>query len=258
MHQVVDHTKNIIEVNDVSFTYPGEKCQALCNVSLNIHQGDYLGIIGPNGGGKTTFLKLILGLLKPDQGSIKIFGSNISDFGNWEKIGYVPQKAVDFDINFPATVAEIVMMGRYAHLGLFKWPGREDRRLTKEALEHVDMQDYKNKLIGNLSGGQQQRVLIARALAGEPEIIFLDEPTAGVDPEAQGKFYTLLRKLNKDLGITLVVISHDVDVVAHEVTEMAFINSNLIYDDNPKEFLKNSSLNTLYGKDVKIIEHKHH
>lgn len=255
----LDHSKNIIEIKDVFFSYSGEeKNDVLTKINLNVHQGDYLGIIGPNGGGKTTLIKLILGLLKPQRGTIKMFGKNIADFKDWPKIGYVPQKATSFDNNFPATVGEVVMMGRYPHLGLFRWPGKEDKTAVKTALGYVDMEDFQNRLIGNLSGGQQQRVLIARALAAEPEVIFLDEPTAGVDLETQEKFYKLLQKLNGELGITLVVISHDIDVVAHEVTELAFINKELIYENNPKEFLKNSALNKLYGHSVKIIEHNYH
>lgn len=256
MFQKLDHSKNIIEIQDVSFAYT--ESEVLTKINLNIHQGDYIGIIGPNGGGKTTLIKLILGLLKPSKGIIKIFDKDVADFTDWPKIGYVPQKATSFDNNFPATVREVVMMGRYPKLGLFHWPGKEDRNQVKIALNHVDMQDYESRLIGNLSGGQQQRVLIARALAAEPEVIFLDEPTAGIDVETQEKFYELLQKLNKELGITLVVISHDVDVVAHEVTELAFINKTLSYENNPKEFLKNSGLNKVYCRSVKIIGHNYH
>lgn len=252
---IVDHSINIVEVRNVSFSYDGQ--EALGDVLLNIHRGDYLGIIGPNGSGKTTLLKIIIGLLKPSSGSVRLFGQDATDFHEWSKIGYVPQKATHFDPNFPATALEVVSMGRYARLGILKLPSSHDQELVKEALEKVGMADFSNTLIGDLSGGQQQRVLIARALASEPEILFLDEPTVGVDINAQEQFYGLLRKLNKDLSLTLVLVSHDIDVVAHETTEVACLNRTLVYHGTPKEFIKEKNLARLYGKGVKFIVHGH-
>src|SRR5258708_37475911 len=194
MHQV-DHSKNIIEVSDVSFSYGHQ--EVLDHISLDVHLGDYLGIIGPNGGGKTTLLKIILGLLPNYSGSVKLFGTDIRHFKDWSKIGYVPQKATNFDVNFPATVEEIVAMGRYGRLGLFRFPSKEDAKIVALAIENVGMSAFKHSLIGNLSGGQQQRVFIARALASDPEIIILDEPTVGVDSNTQREFYALLHTLNQ-------------------------------------------------------------
>lgn len=251
----VDHTKNIIEVNNVSFAYSEEVI--LKDITLNIHQGDYVGLIGPNGGGKTTLLKIMLGLLKPKQGTVKLFGQPIEKFNNWSKIGYVPQKAVNFDVKFPATVQEVVMMGRYGKRGLFHRITQEDKQVVQKVLEQVDMLDFNNRLIGDLSGGQQQRVFIARALATEPEVVFLDEPTVGVDVQTQEHFYDLLKKLNTQLNLTLVLVSHDIDVIAHEATELACINQNLVYHGTPKEFIKGDYIKNLYGKEVKFILHDH-
>lgn len=230
----VDHSKNIIELRGVSFTY-GEEL-ALEDINLAIHQGDYLGVVGPNGGGKTTMLKIMLGLLKPQNGEVLLFGQPIGKFKEWWRIGYVPQKAVNFDVKFPATVEEIVLMGRFGKRGLLRWMTKEDKNKALWSLEQVGMSEYKDRLIGNLSAGQQQRVFIARALAGEPEVIFLDEPTAGVDTESQEKFYELLRKLNTDLDLTLVLISHDIGVIASEATEMAHVNRKLTYHGSSEEF----------------------
>lgn len=232
----VDHTKNIIELRNICFAY-NHKPWVLKDINLDIHQGDYLGIIGPNGGGKTTLLKIILGLLKPSEGIVKLFGTDIQTFKDWYKIGYVAQKAVNFDANFPLTVEEAVAQGRYGKLGLFKILDKKDKTIIKKSLEEVEMWEFKNQIIGDLSGGQQQRVFIARALAAQPEVIFLDEPTAGVDEQTQKKFYHLLKKLNKDLDLTLVLISHDTGIIAHETTEMACVNKTLIYDANPKNFI---------------------
>lgn len=254
----VDHTKNIIEVKNVSFSYfPGTP--AVHDVNLNIHEGDYLGIIGPNGGGKSTLLKLIVGILKPDIGNITIFGSPLEQFKDWPLVGYVSQKAADTtDPLFPATVKDIVSMGRYSKRGLFHGLTSEDKRKIDQAIEHVGMTEFKNRLIGNLSGGQEQKVFIARALAQEPKVIFLDEPTSGVDEASQEQFYQLLRKLNRELGITLVLISHDIDVVTKEVTEVAAINQKIVYYGSAKDFIKEEHHDALYHKGLKFIHHEGH
>lgn len=248
-------TQTIIELQDVSFSYNSEK--VLDNISLQIHKGDYLGIIGPNGGGKTTLLKIILGLLTPTQGSILLFGTPLARFKDWKKIGYVPQKATNFEHNFPATVEEVVAMGRYVDKRPFQMLGAADQNYISQALREVDMIDLKDRNISELSGGQQQRVFIARSLAAQPEILFLDEPTVGVDVETQKQFYALLKKLNEHLGLTLVLVSHDIDVIVHETTEVACVNKTLVYETNPKDLLNHQSLQRTYGEQMQYIGHKH-
>ncbi len=243
--QNVDHSHTIIELSTVSFSYTNE--EVIKDISLQIHKGDYAGIIGPNGGGKSTLLKLMLGLLKPSAGSVELFGKNISEFKGWYKIGYVPQKTY-VEVNFPVTVEEVVAMGRYGKRGLFHFSTKEDKQKVPEAHSYVEMQHYKGKQIGDLSGGQQQRVFIARALATEPEVIILDEPTVGVDIKTQKQFYNLLRKLNRELALTLVLVSHELDVVAHEATELGYINRALEYSGEPTEFLKGVYFHELIGK----------
>jgi len=244
MHPI-KHNHTILELQDVSYSYTTEN--VVNDVSLQIHKGDYVGIIGPNGGGKSTLLKLMLGLLKPKQGMIKLFGTDIQDFKDWPKIGYVPQKTY-LEMTLPVTVEELVEMGRYGKRGLLHFPTKEDKNITHKALGQVDMLDYKDRLINDLSGGQQQRVLIARALASKPEMIFLDEPTVGVDVKTQKQFYNLLRKLNRELELTLILVSHELDVVAHEATELGYINRTLEYYGEPNEFLKGAYFHELIGK----------
>lgn len=251
----IDHSKNIIEIKDISFAYTDE--QVLEHINLNIHKGDYLGVVGPNGGGKTTLLKIMLGLLKPTSGSVYLFGEDIRYFKNWSQIGYIPQKAVNFDSNFPATVYEVVSMGRYGKKGLFYSLNSKDTTIIDESLKQVEMFKYRDRIIGDLSGGQQQRVFIARALASQPKVIFLDEPTVGVDVKTQEAFYKLLKKLNQTLHLTLILVSHDIDVVAHESTEIACVNKTLSYDSCPQDFLKNKELQKLYGQQAKLILHNH-
>lgn len=234
--QKVDHSKNIVEVRNVSFSYGHG--DILKDVNINIHKGDYLGIVGPNGAGKTTLLKIMIGLLSPDSGGVTLFGKSSDSFKDRSRIGYVPQKATSFDANFPATVQEVVLMGRYGKKGLFRKITPADKAHVKTALSHVGMWDKRSSLIGSLSGGEQQRVFIARALAAEPEIIFLDEPTAGVDSRTQDEFYALLKKLNQDLDLTLVLVSHDVERVVGEVMHVACVNRTLAFHESPFKMAK--------------------
>jgi zinc transport system ATP-binding protein len=242
----INHEKNIVEVKNISFSYGKEP--VLEDISFAVHQGDYLGMIGPNGAGKTTLLKIMLGLLKPDNGSINLFNIPLSEFKDWQKIGYVPQKATNFDTAFPVTVYDVVMMA----------VKKNNRTMVRKVLEQVGMWEYKDRLIGDLSGGQQQRVFIARALVTNPEIIFLDEPTTSIDQQMHDEFYELLRKLNRGSGLTLVTISHDVEMVTKEAMHIACIDRTLVCHTSPEEFLKDSESKNIWGQNIKIITSHHH
>ncbi len=230
-----DHLNTIIELQNVSFSYTNEL--VLKDITLSIHKGDYLGIVGPNGGGKSTFLKIILGLLKPNTGTVKL---------NTQNIGYVPQKT-NFDFNFPITAREVVAMGLYGKKGLFKFLGKSDFEKIDQALEQVNMQKFGGRRIGDLSGGQQQRIFIARTIVSDPEVIFLDEPTVGVDNETRNSFFELLKKLNDELNLTLVLITHDMDVILHHgVTEAAFINREVLFYGKPIDLFKTKYIDEHY------------
>ncbi|MCE9585601.1 metal ABC transporter ATP-binding protein [Candidatus Nomurabacteria bacterium] len=254
--QSVNHSKNIVEVKNVSFSYGSEL--VLENISFDVHEGDYLGIVGPNGAGKTTLLKIMLGLLKPASGSISLFGTSLSDFKDWRKIGYVPQKATNFDSGFPVSVYDVVLMGCYNYKGLCCRINTGDCSIVERVLKQVGMWEYRDRLIGDLSGGQQQRVFIARALATEPKIIFLDEPTTGVDKKMHDEFYDLLRTLNRDAGLTLVLISHDIEKITEEAMHIACIDRTLVCHTSPEEFLKESESKNMFGEKVKIVSPHHH
>jgi len=235
----VDHTKNIIEVSNISFSYNDQV--VLKDVNLSIHKGDYLGVVGNNGSGKTTLLRIILGLISPKSGTIKLFGEDISQFKYWSKVGYVPQKVINFDNNFPVTVLEVVSMGRYSKRGLFHRITEEDRQKVIEALKNVDMLDFINRPIGDLSGGQQQRVFIARALAGDPLILFLDEPTVGIEKDIKEKFYELLQNLNEKLNLTIVIVTHDIESMANEAMHVACMKDNtLVFHESIDDLFKKS------------------
>lgn len=246
--------RTCIEVKDVSFSYNDNPI--LQDITFTVEEGEYLGIIGPNGGGKTTLFKLILGLLKPQNGEIRIFGEPLESFGRKHLIGYVPQRSLS-DYYFPATIEEVVRSGRTARLGLFKRPSKDDLKSIDRVMEITDVARLRKRLIGQVSGGERQRVFIARALASDPKILILDEPDVGVDVTAQEKFYAFLEDLNTNFGITILLISHDIDVVAHQAKSILCLNRRLVCHGPPRDFITEDYMQKLYGKKVRFILHGH-
>jgi zinc transport system ATP-binding protein len=245
----------LITISQVNFTYDAEP--VLADINLQVKRGEFLGIIGPNGSGKSTLLKIILGLLKPNSGTVELFGTDIKSFQDWSKIGYVPQKAGSTYAHFPITVEEVVSLGLTNNDRLIDFIQSEDRQRITETLAAVQMENHRKKLLNELSGGQQQRVFIAQALISQPELLVLDEPTVGVDSDSQARFYELLQDLNRKLNLTLILVSHDIEVVAHEVTRIACINRTIISHGHPQEMLAGNFIEKLYGKDLRFIIHKH-
>lgn len=253
----LDNQKPIVEIRDISYRY--EKELVLENIQLSIEKGAFLAIVGPNGSGKSTLMKLILGLLKPQKGTITLFGQDINRFKDWQKIGFVSQKANSFNSGFPATVFEVVASGLTSKLGLFRFLKNADHKKVLEAIRAVDMEPFAKRNIGELSGGQQQRVFIARALVSDPELIILDEPTVGVDAKNVHSFYDLLEDLNKKSGITLLLVTHDMGAISDKVTHVACLNTNLHFHGKTEEFeeLKERDLSDFYGHDVQLLVHNH-
>ena len=245
--------EKILEFRNVSFSYG--KQPAIDKATFSIEKGDFVGMIGPNGSGKTTVVKLMLGLLKPDSGSITVFGKEIAGFHDWQRVGYVPQKATNFDQNFPASVFEVACMGRVSKAGLMRQLAQSDRDAVEKALEVAGISNLRDSRIGDLSGGQQQRVFIARALASEPDLLILDEPTVGVDQKAQHNFYLLLGQLNKKLGVTLILVSHDVGIVAKNAGKLACVNMNVTMHDTASGI--DNALLCAYGADIGRVPHHH-
>ncbi len=209
----------LFSLNQVSFAVAGK--EILSGLSLEIHHGEYVGIIGPNGGGKTTLLRLLLGLTQPTRGTIV---SHIEK----ARVGYVPQR-VNGDATFPATVEEIVASG------MVNRTTRGERMLNR-VMKTVGITHLRKQRIGTLSGGERQRAMIARALVGEPDVVFLDEPTSAIDPESQEDFYDLLRDLHKK-GLTIVIVSHDTDTIAHEVQRILCLNRHLVCHGDPADVM---------------------
>ena len=244
-----------IALHEVGFAYGGET--VLEDITVSVKEGDYVGLIGPNGGGKTTLLRIILGLLEPAEGIVRIFGHSVVKAREHIEIGYVPQHVAALDASFPATVAEIVRSGRTSRRGLFHRWNNSDVEMVKKAMEQSGIWGLKDKRIGQLSGGQRQRVLIARALAAEPKILILDEPTVGVDAGAMHEFYTLLAMLNKKEHMTIVIVSHDIDGVAREVTTVLCLNKRLVCHVPIQEFKKETFISDVYHGHTKPVPHVH-
>ncbi|MEH7390410.1 metal ABC transporter ATP-binding protein [Bacillus sp. JJ1474] len=251
------HDKPIININQLSYRY--EKENVLEDINLSIKEGAFLGIVGPNGSGKSTLLKLILGLLKTQKGEIQLFGQEISKFKDWHKIGFVSQKANSFNTGFPATVYEVVASGLTKKLGLFKFMKNEHRQKVIKAIDSVGLLPFQKRNIGELSGGQQQRVFIARALVSDPKLMILDEPTVGVDAQNVQSFYEMLDSLNKELGITLLLVTHDIGAISDKVTHVACLNKHLHFHGETNEFeqLKMEEMSDFYGHDIHILTHNH-
>ncbi|MFP4495138.1 MAG: metal ABC transporter ATP-binding protein [Halochromatium sp.] len=245
-------SSTVIEIQQVGFAY-GD-VPVLEAVSLQVAAGEFLGLVGPNAGGKSTLLKLILGLLSPQQGQIRVLGRTPKQARR--RLGYVPQYPA-FPRDFPIQVLDVVLMGRLG-LGTHPWQRvggwrRADREIARRTLADVEAGDLAAAPIGSLSGGQLQRVLLARALVGEPEILILDEPTANIDQRLEGEIFELLARLNDRL--TIVVVSHDIGFISSYVSRVACLNRTLVC--HPTEAIDGDVINALYGERVRLINHEH-
>lgn len=253
----IEMSSAIVRMKHVSYAY--ETKQALHDISLEIPTGSFLGLVGPNGGGKTTLIKLLLGLLKPQKGSIELFGESIHNFSEWNKIGFVSQKANAFNRGFPATVKEVVLTGLTANVGYFRFFSKQHKQKVEQAVEQVGMSAYLHTNIGDLSGGQQQRIFIARSLVSEPKLLILDEPTVGIDTENVQKFYDLLHKLNEENGISLLLVSHDIGTMTKHASGIACLNKALHFhgDTNAFATLSENELSAFYGHPLQVVTHQH-
>jgi zinc transport system ATP-binding protein len=225
---------SIIDIKNLSFKY--EKDMVLENINLTVNQKDFLAIIGPNGGGKSTLLKLILGVNKIQQGELKIYDKNIDS--TITSFGYVPQNT-NINTNFPIKVIEVVLMGHKQIKKPFFGYGKNELAYALDSLIKVGMEKFANNRIGSLSGGQRQRVMVARALCSNTKVLILDEPTSSIDVEGQRQIYDLLKVLNET--ITIIVVSHDISVILNYATKVAHVNKTLTYHDikNKKDFQEN-------------------
>lgn len=248
---------SIISMKNISYAY--DEKLVLDGINFELEKGMFMGLVGPNGGGKTTLIKLILGLLKPDQGEIFLFDEPVKTFKQQSKIGFIPQKSNSFNRGFPATVYEVVSTGLTAKVGYFKFFKKKHKNKILQAIEQVGMQDYAYQNIGDLSGGQQQRVFIARSLVNDPELLILDEPTVGIDAENMKRFYQLLHHLNTNQQLTLLLVTHDTGTMTEYATDIVCLNKQLHFHGTPSAFtsLSEQDLSKIYGHPVNIVAHNH-
>jgi len=239
----------VIQLQAVSFGYPDAPL-ILENINLEIAAGEFLGIVGPNGGGKSTLLKIILGLLQPYQGQVSVHGLPAA-LGR-AHVGYVPQFA-SFARDYPISVEDTVLMGRLGKTPMLFGYRRQDRALAVAAMRETQLLDLRQRQIGTLSGGQLQRVLIARALACEPDILILDEPTANIDMRVEEDIFDLLKQLNRRL--TILVVSHDIGFISGYVRRVACLNKTLLC--HTTEALTSRLIENLYENPVRAIHHQH-
>lgn len=239
-------TVTAVKVNNLSVVYESG-VNAIENVSFEVKEGDFLGIIGPNGGGKTTLLKAILNLIPVTKGSVEIYGKPASE--NKSAIGYVPQFS-NMNASFPISVKEVVLSGFLsAGKPIFKYTKAQNEK-ADEMLKTLGIYDKKDLLVSELSGGQRQRLLIARALVSEPKILILDEPTASVDPVSSENIFEILSKLK---GVTVIVVTHDMFAVSTKIRSLACLNKTLVYHGEPE--LKKETVENLYNCPVELIAH---
>ena len=244
-----EDTAPVIDVENLSFRFDGGP-PVLEGVNLEIAAGDFASVIGPNGGGKTTLVKLIVGLLTPTVGRVRIFG--VSPVKARPRIGYMPQHAMT-DPRFPVRATDVVLMGRLGSGRRFGNYSRADREAAAGALAKVDLEDLGARPFSDLSGGQRQRVLLARALVTDPELLLLDEPAAGLDQKVEQDFFELLQELNRQ--ITIVLVTHDLGFVAGFVRTVICVHGHV--DIHPTSALDGRAISEIYGGEVRMVRHNH-
>ncbi len=247
--------EKVIEAKDIVVKYDG--ITVLDSVSLDVLKGDFLGIVGPNGGGKTTLLNALLGNVKLSHGEVRLFGTDLSKFKGHHRIGYVAQHAIQFDPLFPATVEEIVRLGCISRNNLGRWITAADREAVKEAMDAVGIYEVRKRKISELSGGQKQRIFIAKALVKRPELLILDEAASGLDISIQDRFVNLLRQLREDTGATIVTVSHDLSSVMCQANKLAIVNRKLEMTEITPGTDPTKSLRDAYGEHFTFVFHNH-
>jgi zinc transport system ATP-binding protein len=246
----------VISVKNLSFRY--NSAEVLSDISFDVMPGDYVGLAGPNGSGKTTLVRSLLGLLKPSVGIVSVFGKSPSDFQEWHKIGYLPQKFMASYHHFPATVKEIVSMGLLSKKRFPKRIGPSDEMAIDKALERAGILDIKNNLIHELSGGQQQRVFIAKTIINEPQLLILDEPTIAIDPETRERFFSILENHNQKKKTTIILVTHDVGNIGKYASKMMYLDKRLLFYGTLEEFCHSTDMSHLFGSlSQHLICHRH-
>lgn len=252
----INNNECVLELNNVSVEYEGS--EAIKNISIKIDKGDFVGFAGPNGAGKTTLVKSALGLVPIKKGVVNLFGQDSQNFSQWEKIGYLPQKLNGINPLFPATVEEVVSLGLLSSKGFPKIIKSSDKNKISQVMSDLDIVKLRNKLFSSLSGGQQQRVVLARALVSNPELLIFDEPSNALDPESRESFFSYIQKLNKEKGVTIILITHDTGYIGKYANKLLYIDKELVYFGSFSEFCKSEKMSDRFGElDQHLICHQH-
>ena len=230
----------------------------LHDITFGVQAGDYVGVVGPNGSGKSTLVKSILGLIKPRNGAIALFGTPFAQFRDWRRIGYLPQGLQFFNPNFPASVAEVVRLGRLADKSFPRRFDKNDAAMVEKTLKCMDIAHISGKMIGELSGGLRQRVLLARALVNEPELLVLDEPTTALDPETRENFYQLMRDTNREKNTTVILVTHDTATIGRYATKLLYLDKRVVFYGGFDDFCKSAEMTEFFGEKTQhIVCHRH-
>ncbi len=232
--------------------------RVLEDVSFQVERGDYVGIVGPNGSGKSTLVKALLGLVTISKGSATLFGTPLSGFRDWQKVGYLPQSLHLVNPVFPATVHETVGLGLLSLKRFPKRLNRADNEKISNILDELGISELKYKLIGELSGGQLQRVLLARAIVNDPELLVLDEPTAALDPETRGRFYAMIADINRSRGVTILLVTHDSGAIGEHASKMLYLDKKILFYGSFDEFCCSPEMSSLFGEHSQhLMCHRH-
>jgi zinc transport system ATP-binding protein len=246
----------ILDIKDLSAGYHGT--EALKDVSFSVKAGDYIGICGPNGSGKSTLIKVILGLLKPTHGDITLLGTPRQNFKSWQRIGYLPQGLQFFNPHFPATVDEVVRLGRLAGKSFPKRFNREDAIAVERTMDWMGISHIRSKMIGELSGGLRQRVLLARALVNDPELLVMDEPTTALDPETRESFYKLIFEMNRERNATVLLVTHDTATIGKYASHLLYLDKQVVFYGSFDSFCNSTEMTEFFGAHGQhLVCHRH-
>jgi zinc transport system ATP-binding protein len=250
-----EEAEKVIEVDELTI----ERSHAIVveNASFDIHKGDYIGMVGPNGGGKTTLLKAMLGIIPFKSGRVKLYNQDIGQFRGWDRIAYLSQNAINFDEQFPLSVRELVSLGRISRGKIARRMNSQDREIVDRTMEFLGISHLSGKRIGQLSGGQKQRIVLAKALVREPSLVILDEPVSGVDADTQEKFYKMLSDLNLERGITILMVSHDLAAVFCRMSHIMCVNRYVRTSAITSDLDPNPMLKETYGDHFQFAYHLH-
>jgi zinc transport system ATP-binding protein len=246
----------VLDITGLNCSYNG--MEVLSGITFTVAAGDYIGIVGPNGSGKSTLIRAVLGLMDSNAGAISLFGTPLTAFDQWHRIGYLPQRIRLFNPNFPGTVEEIVRLGLLTE-GRKTGPAAVNKKEAVEgALTMMGIAHLKKRLIGDLSGGQQQRVLLARAMVNRPEILILDEPTTALDPETREHFYALVEEVNRREGTTVVLVTHDTWSIGKYASRFLYVDKKIIFDGSFDDFCHSDEMTAFFGEHAQhLICHRH-